>query len=130
MATKMKAAVSRIGVSTGHYAARAAFDSIRRRQRMHAMTTPQVVVALHLDQTRDGALEGVRAVALGVEQLGPDLRRTNELHAFVVERVDEENEAAGFVALVRAQPGYPVDHQRVEGLRDDQIVWCGQRFDA
>src|SRR6266571_6093853 len=77
-------------------------DTVRpsggRRLRM-AVRQCQVGVRAHLDETRGGAQEflGLDALVGPIERGRLRLGRRHELHAIVVERVDERDEALGLV---------------------------------
>src|SRR3984893_10461614 len=86
-----------------------------------------VLLALHFDEPRDGALELENPVAAGVELLRQRGGGADEIAARLVERVDEDVEALGLVALVRAEPGDGLDDEGVEIAAERDIVRRPQR---
>ncbi len=86
------------------------------------MTQPDIDITLHFEQPRDGALKGVGAVAFGVERIRVDRGRTHQVHVMLVERVDQGEEALGFVAPSRRQIRYVGQNNRVEPVGDGEVV--------
>src|SRR5690606_3080245 len=64
------------------------------RPRFSHVPTRQVVVAAHLDQARGGALELLHQLAVGVEPFRFGGGAEQQVHAAVVELVDQVHEAA------------------------------------
>ncbi len=56
--------------------------------------------------------------------------RGDELHPHIVERVDQDDEALGRVALVSAEHRNAVDEHGVEALGDLEIIWRAERLAA
>ena len=92
------------------------------------MSAFQIVLALHLDKPRGRAPESIRAVAGCVKLFGGRGGRADEMHVFVVERVDQKNEAARLVAHLRTHLRDMVDEHGREIARDLEIVGGTQRL--
>src|SRR5260370_35415239 len=90
----------------------------------------QVIVALHLDQARDGALELEGAVAVGVELLRRRGGGADEVAVRLIERVDEDVEALGLVAPLRPKLGDAFADEAVECLEQRRIVGGAMRLAA
>jgi multicomponent Na+:H+ antiporter subunit D len=82
----------------------------------------QVLARVHLDQAADGAMELVRQHALGVQLLGRDLRRDDQVDPPVVEHVDQPDEAPRLGGHRRTHARHARDDHRVELAGDLEIV--------
>ena len=67
-------------------------------------------------------------VARRIERVRLGRGRRDQLHRVVVERVDQDDEALGLVALVEVHHRNVVDDQGVEFVRDPQIVGGAERL--
>ena len=98
-----------------------------------AMRPRQIGLRAHFDQARRGALEFLRLEAFirPIERVGLGRGRGDELHVHVVERVDQDDEALGGIALVESHHRDVVENDGVIFVRDAQIVGgasgCSQR---
>ena len=84
----------------------------------------EIALRAHLDQARGGALEFGRleAVADLVERVGLGRGRGHELHRMIVQRVDQDDETLGGIALFESHDWNAVDDQGVEFVRDAEII--------
>src|SRR5476649_702382 len=94
-------------------------DLIRPIQDLRlARTVRQAEIGLraHLDQARGGALEFVRLVTFGggVKLVRWRLRRGQQLHRMVIERIDQDDEAIGLVAAGVIHHRNAIEHDGVE----------------
>ena len=105
--------------------------SFKRRARVAAAVRQrQIGFRAHLDQPRRRALELLRLVAFvgEIKLIGLGGGGGHELHRVIVERVDQDDEALGLVALGEIHHRNPVEHDRMELVRDAQIVGRRQRL--
>ena len=102
------------------------------RARFRAVRQGQVVGRPHFEQARRraGEFESLRAVRAGEQGLRLGGGRRHQLHPHVVERVDQDDEPLGRVALVRSQHGDAVDEHGMEALGDLQVVGRAEGLSA
>jgi hypothetical protein len=81
-----------------------------------------VLLALHLDQRRDGGAEREGAVSGNIDVFGPIFGRGDQQGARLVECVDQDVETPGRVAPFGAEPRDRFDDDRREALDDREIV--------
>src|SRR5467141_5288442 len=78
----------------------------------------EVVLALHLDQPRDGAAELEGAVTGGIDFFGRHFGRRDQQGARLIERVDQDVEATGGVTLLRSKARDAFDNDGREFFGD------------
>src|SRR5712671_5248058 len=89
-----------------------------------------VILALHLDQARDGALELEGAVAGDIDFVGRYFGRGDQQRARLVERVDQDVEASGLVAALRREAWDRLDDHGRETSGYGEVVGRGERLGA
>ena len=94
------------------------------------MAQRQIVVRLHFQQARDGALEFEGAVPFRVKARWRGIGRRQQLHLIFVERVDQRHEARRLVALFGPEHRNADDDHRMIFARDGEIIGRAARFDA
>src|SRR5690349_25114570 len=90
----------------------------------------QIVGALHFVQARNCPAKSFRGVAVRVQLFGGRSGGTDQLHILVIERVDQNDEAACFIALLGTKPRNMIDENGTERMRNREIVGGGERADA
>src|SRR5215471_20771665 len=78
----------------------------------------------HLHEARGRALELACLVAFGSLVKGGWFccRGSKQLHACLVQCVDQRDETLGFIAVSVGHDRHTIDHDRVELMRDTQVV--------
>src|SRR5579863_3306373 len=95
-----------------------------------AMTQRQIILALHFDQPAGGAFEFEASVAGFVEVFGRGVGGNEEFDFVFVERVDQGDEARGFVAVFGTHAGDADQDHRVIGVGDGDVVAGATGFAA
>src|SRR5208282_6527628 len=105
---------------------------IARPRPVAAVRQGEVVRRPHLEKPRGraGELERVRAVRAGKQRLRLRRGGCDELDPHVVQRIDENDEALGLVALGRRKNGDAVDEDRMEALGHFEIIGRAERSSA
>src|SRR5262249_22651129 len=93
-----------------------AYDSVSLRRGVG-----DVLLALHLHEARDGALEFEAAVAFDIDFLRRHLGGDDQQGARLIERIDQDMEALRLVAPGRRQARHAFDEDRGKALGQRQI---------
>src|SRR6185437_13375732 len=89
-----------------------------------------VIIALHLGKPRHGALELEGAITRGIEPLRRRGSRADEIAMRLIERVDEDVEALGLVALLGHHARDALDHKGVIARNEGEIIRRSQGLAA
>ena len=89
---------------------------------LRQMSQRQILSALHLFQPRGRTFESASAFARTVELVGRGASGGDEFHAVFVERVHEDDEAAGFVEIVGREARDGIEHEGVEVGGNGEVV--------
>ena len=82
----------------------------------------KVLTGLHFRKPGNGALKFKRTIARGIEFCGFGCSGADEFYAVVVQRIDERNEALGFITFFGVQLGDAADKNRMETSGDGKII--------
>src|SRR5207248_5334628 len=82
----------------------------------------EIVLALHFDEARDGALEFEGAVARDIDLLGRHLGRGHQQGARLVESIDQDMKALRLVALALRQTRDALNDNCRVALRQRQVI--------